>query len=396
MALNDSEDREPGISQKDLLTRVGMILLILLPSAAAVYIAHESDKWNVQETLKLAAVLILALFMPLMAYSFCFFREERREAELQRIFNKLNMKEEATYVQMFREVRAGPSFCLAVGLAWTIAVSGLMILFLAEKLGIQGIAIIKVAGRDFPIEGSRLIFGMAFLGAYLWGLQYTFRRYVVNDLIPGVFYSLGIRMLMASTVALLVYNSFASPNGPSDNGGDAIHATLWPALAFLIGAFPQSGLQWLTERIPIFSSRPDPSVRPLPLDMVEGIDNYDRMRLEELGIESCHDLANADFIPLVLKTSYGARELTDWILQAKLFVACGEAVKDLRKYGVRDITALAKLEDGDMTELASQTSATESSLRRGKEYAANDPEIKRLRMVAGKLGEFTELDWEPK
>ena len=33
-------------------------------------------------------------------------------------------------------------------------------------------------------------------------------------------------------------------------------------------------------------------------------------------------------------------------------------------------------------------------LRRGKEYAAKDPEIARLRMVAGRLGEFTELGRE--
>ena len=61
--------------------------------------------------------------------------------------------------------------------------------------------------------------------------------------------------------------------------------------------------------------------------MIEGVSGYDKMRLAELGIDSCHDLAMADFIPLVLKTSYGPRELADWILQAKLCVYCGEAVR---------------------------------------------------------------------
>ena len=123
--------------------------------------------------------------------------------------------------------------------------------------------------------------------------------------------------------------------------------------------------------------------------MIEGIGSYDQMRLEELGIESCHDLANADFIPMVLKTSYSARELTDWILQAKLFVVCGEAVKDLRQQGVRNILALADMKQDEVLELAKQTSASESSLKRAQEYAARDPEIARLRVVSGRLSEFT-------
>jgi predicted RecB family nuclease len=54
-----------------------------------------------------------------------------------------------------------------------------------------------------------------------------------------------------------------------------------------------------------------------PLGMVEGIENHDRLRLEELGIDTCYDLATADFVPLVLRMPYSALQLIDWILQAK-------------------------------------------------------------------------------
>ena len=40
--------------------------------------------------------------------------------------------------------------------------------------------------EQFPVARSWLIFGMGFLGGYLWGIQYVFRRYVDDDLTPGV------------------------------------------------------------------------------------------------------------------------------------------------------------------------------------------------------------------
>ncbi len=132
----------------------------------------------------------------------------------------------------------------------------------------------------FPKKGSRLVLGMAFLGAYFWGLQYVFRRYVLNDLIPGVFFRLSIRMLVASTLALIIFNAFESLAGEITEN---FNVGAWPALAFLLGAFPQRGQLWLLAKLPIFSDPSDPSVRSVPLEMIEGVDAYDRLRLEELG-----------------------------------------------------------------------------------------------------------------
>jgi hypothetical protein len=138
----------------------------------------------------------------------------------------------------------------------------------------------------------------------------------------------------------------------------------------------------------MLATKPDASVRVMPVDMIEGIEGYDKMRLHELGIDSCHDLASADFIPLVLKTSYGAREVTDWILQAKLCIYCGQAVADLRQQGIRGIVELADLDDEQILDLSKKTAASELSLRRARDLVAKDPDIQRLQMVAGKLSEF--------
>ncbi len=377
---NDKQSIDPGIME------AGILAFILVPAlAAALYYVRA---WESQDWLRLIAVIVLSLFFPLLAYSFYFFRKERRNVELEHIVSKLDLKGDSAYVEMFTEIRTGPYFCLASGIAWLVTLFGLLILFLGDKIGIDKLAAFPLGDQKFPAPGSRLIFGMAFLGAYFWGVQYAFRRYVLNDLIPGVFYSLAIRMLLASTLALLAFNAFASAEGGGVSDA-AIDISLWPAIAFLIGTFPQRGLQWLTERVPGFSTTANSSVRALPVDMIEGIGSYDKMRLQELGIESCHDLAMADFIPLVLKTSYGAREVVDWLLQAKLCVYCGQAVGDLRQHGIRSIVELADLDDQQIRDLSANTSANEFSLLRARDLVTKDPELSRLMSVAERLGEYT-------
>jgi hypothetical protein len=50
-----------------------------------------------------------------------------------------------------------------------------------------------------------------------------------------------------------------------------IDATIWPALAFLMGMFPPHGLGWRSDKAPIFSSQLDPTVKPAPLEMIQGM-----------------------------------------------------------------------------------------------------------------------------
>ena len=364
------------------------VMALILVSAAGVWIV--SDRYLVppdpspaailQESFRLGAMIALSLVLPLIAYSYYFFRKERRRVEVERISAKLGIDDDK-YVEMFKRIHSGPYFVVAVGMTWAISLGGLATLFFGDVVW-SGVA---AAGEGFPRQDSQLIFGMAFLGAYIWGLQYVLRRYALNDLIPAAFFRLSIRMLLASTVALILFNAYeALVDGVAAPG-------IWPALAFLLGAFPQRGLNWLVAKLPILSDQPDPSVRPLPLEMIEGLDAYDRFRLEEVGIDDCYDLANYDFVPLVLKTSYDARKLADWILQAKLCLRCGAAVASLRLQGIRGIHEMARLDDKELTDLAKATAATASSLRRARSDAADDPDIRCLQEVAGKLSKYTAI-----
>ena len=102
---------------------------------------------------------------------------------------------------------------------------------------------------------------------------------------------------------------------------------------------------------------------------------YDRMRLEELGIDSCYDLAAADFVPLILRAPYGARELIDWLLQAKMCVRFGDGVRGLREQGVRLITDLARLDDAELVELAAASEVPIFALRQARGHILTDPDM---------------------
>ena len=285
----------------------------------------------------------------------------------------------------------GPYF-FSVGYATAITVIGLSILLLAPGQGLEEFSPLIKDGSNiiFPAQGSRLVFGMAFLGAYVWGLQYVFQRYSQNDVLHTIYLNLGLRMIFASLIAMIAFNAAGALVETKTDG--LISNKIWPALAFLIGMFPQRGLRWLSERLPIFASSSHPSVRDAPLEMIEGVGSHDSLRLEELGIETCYDMATADFVPLTLRTPYSARQLVDWILQAKLCACFGDGVIDLRKHGVRLITDLEQLSDEDIEKLSTATVVTQSALKQARETVKIDEDIKRMRRVSQQLSHYTQLD----
>jgi len=206
-------------------------------------------------------------------------------------------------------------------------------------------------------------------------------------------------LIFAAVISLMIYNAYGAVAGGFVAGTEpgatesGITWLLWPALAFLIGMFPQRGLRWLTDRIPIFSSGTDPSARELPIEMIEGITIHDRLRFEELGIDNCQDLATADFVPLMLKTPYCARELVDWILQAKLCVYFGAAVQDLRQHGIRTVLDLENLGNKRISDLAEQSATTKSALKGAIESLETErEELNRLAKVKTRLSMFTEIE----
>jgi hypothetical protein len=341
---------------------------------------------------KIIVVAVMCLFLPLNTLTYYLFRRYRRRFEVERILEILPLypKYEA-YLKAYRDETSGRYFLWSVSYALVVSCLGLMLLFLSGAffLPSEFPSIVLDPSEPnirFPAAGSRLIAGMAFLGAYIWGVQYILRRYALNDLVPDVYYNFAMRMILSALIAVVLYNAYSAI---VDNSGPGLTSKVWPVLALMIGMFPQRGLRWLTERLPLISPESSDAVRDAPLEMIEGIESQDKLRLAELGIDTCYDLAVVDFLPLVLNTPYGARQLIDWILQAKLCVYCSHSMKELRPLGIRTILDLACLNGQDFQALAKDTGVTESALQRAQIAMQNSDEIKRLERVGQLLGQFT-------
>lgn len=378
-----------------------LVLMTLGGGSLSSVLAAESQTLVTVLTVQVIGVAVMSLFLPLNALTYYLFRQHRQAFEVDRILAVLSLdpKYELAYRKAYSNETSGHYFLWSVSYASVVSCLGLMLLFLGSEFFPQGEFPPMLLGGEvtspapdsgtvvkFPAEGSRLIAGMAFLGAYIWGFQYILRRYTLNDLTPDVYYNLIMRMILATLVAVIIYNAY---DAIADGDGEGLTSKVWPVLAFMIGMFPQRGLYWLTERLPLMSSEVSDSVRDAPLEMIEGIESQDKLRLRELGIDTCYDLAVVDFVPLILNTPYGARQLIDWILQAKLCVYCGAGMKDLRPLGIRTILDLEHLKESDFQALSQDTAITESALQRAQIALKNSEEIKRLRRVGELLGQFT-------
>ena len=354
-------------------------------------------------------LLVLVGFLPVCAYTYYTYRLGQRKLEIERALKILDITSD--YRNIYVQDIGRMHFFVTVLFTMGIATAGFSALLLSKELGLADSPSLLLAGTrltktDCAVEtcligyqhGALLAFGLGFLGAYIWGLQGIFRRYSMNDLQPIAFYHFGLRMILSSFVALLIYHAVGGFSAEfSESGQDLQMLTpttdgILILTVFLIGMFPQQGIRWLTGKIGFSGQDTHPSVRNLPLTMIEGMTSYDVFRLEELGIDTCYDLANADFIPLLLKTSYGARELIDWILQAKLCVRFGDSTEELRGRGIRTITDLENLDDDCLESLAKETALLLPRLQQATRVSATDQNIERLKRAAELLGHYWEGD----
>jgi len=335
---------------------------------------------------KLFVAVVLYLFLPLTALTYYFSRRQRRVIEVNRMLSLLNI--EPGYAKAYAPDTLS-TYLFAVAYASIVSCIGLALLFFSRELGLVNgdFPTVTMSDVEFPQRGSRIVFAMAFLGVYLSGLQHIYRRYAASDLSPTLYYGFAMRVVFAAVVAMVIYNAYSALSG-GDSADGGITANIWPALAFLIGTFPQRGMRYLSDKLPMLSPAVDPSVRPAPLEMIEGVETHDVLRLEELGVDTCYDLATADFVPLLLKTPYSGRQLIDWILQAKLCVYFGDGVKDLRRFGIRTLVDLDALSPEEIETLPHDTSVTSNVLARAIASVRSSTEIARLREVGALLGMY--------
>ncbi|HEX2274468.1 MAG TPA: hypothetical protein VHG90_11405 [Acidimicrobiales bacterium] len=225
------------------------------------------------------------------------------------------------------------------------------VLMATVLLGIGWMLVLEVPGEGSfsppNVPKDALRFG--FLGAYAFILQDLTRRYFRDDLKTGAYIASTVRIVFVVLIIVAIDRlPWWDEGGPGVVSGamdDAKNVT-----AFLIGLFPQAGLQALQAAAAKPLRRLLPSITTdYPLSSIEGLNIWQEARFAEEGIEEMQHLVSADLVDLLLRSRTTVSKLMDWIDQATLALRLpgakeGKAVRDkLRRLGVRTATDLERL-----------------------------------------------------
>ncbi|HEU4398906.1 MAG TPA: hypothetical protein VFU54_13860 [Actinomycetota bacterium] len=202
--------------------------------------------------------------------------------------------------------------------------------------------------RAFEVLGGRLPFSgkpelpyeairFGFLGAYWFVLQDVIRRFFRDDLKTGAYISASARIVLVTVTVVTV--SLIPLGTPQQKN----------MLAFLIGVFPQIGLQALKVGLTKPLGRLIPTVRTdHPLSQLDGVTIWDEARLMEEGIEDLQNLASSNLLDILLRSRVPVTRLVDWLDQSFLYLRVpkrpGErSPRDqLRELGIRTATDLER------------------------------------------------------
>jgi hypothetical protein len=217
------------------------------------------------------------------------------------------------------------SLLLTIG--WTVAIN-------PELFRTLSLTALPVSGRpELPAEALR--FG--FVGAYWFILQDLIRRYFRDDLKTSAYVSVSARIIV---VVVLVATMSLLPMPPQQQA----------VLAFLVGVFPQLGVQMLKTGVGKLGKRMLQNLeRRYPLSELDGLSVWDEARLAEEGIEDLQGLTTANLVDVLLHTRVPIARLVDWLDQAFLYLRLpdgepGKAVRGrLRSLGIRGATDLERV-----------------------------------------------------
>lgn len=289
---------------------------------------------------KMLVVLFLASVIPGTAYSFIRFRLKKKAEEYSHLIDLLKIvSHDQSKIPRIKKEYAPTDYMLPVAFASLVSFAACIFLLFGGELTAISIqknvdsVLLSGIGFSHSIEDeatyrrSLAVIITAMMGGYVMAAQNVIRRLLTMDLTPGAYYSAGLRIIFAALVALIL--SFII--------GDTVSDGMLSGIAFLTGIFPERGLRVLMEKVKILSEKTGLKSDDLPLEMIEGISYFHKIRLTELGIDNAQNLAEANFLDLVVKTSFPPNQLLDWISQAELYMRFKDNIKKLREVGIRNV-----------------------------------------------------------
>ena len=226
----------------------------------------------------LFGIAVLVAFFPLTVCSYRVFKLPKKKKEFKKIRMRLaenKIEDPNTFAIIDEKFRFG-DYCLPLLFVTVFSILGFYVLFAnSAQLLLSGVELVQKG----PSSGSMVAIGMAFLGAYVWSIRYIFVRLMTIDLPPGAFYSVGIRMVFATFIALVFYYfSLALPDKmlviPIP---DQTLLKMTPVVAFITGIFPQRVLNYMMGHFKFAESDTKKRADSLPLDMLEGITAFHKV-----------------------------------------------------------------------------------------------------------------------
>lgn len=395
MAANIEAELSGLVSDKNIAKlSTGTFPLILLTVVvalfgfAAVLFSQGSNHW-----MEGPAIAILVVFMPLTAISYLHFRLPKKHEEFKAI-KKMLHNENATIESFsvnFNRYDSSMDYLLPVTFVSLFSVLGFYILLSNNAAvlfngmewvaaGAKGVANNVDWSTHFDTQKHRssvIAIGMSFLGAYIWSVQYIFRRMMTLDLPPGAYYSVGGRIVYSVFIAVVIQHFIL---GNTETTEQVLTSQLI-AISFLVGIFPERALAWMKDSLGNIFTRKTLSTTQMPLELLEGVSSFHKARLSELGIDNLQNLAQASLLELILKTPFPPRVIADWMAQSRLCLEFKEEVVKIRKAGVRTILDLLEVgTDEELLKALSINSGVELSLIKTVCHANKDEiSIKRLR-----------------
>ena len=327
---------------------------------------------------KVIIIVIIGGFMPLAAMTFLKVMVDNKKVEYKKALDDMNINSS----RKVEDAYSASKFFLPVAFATTICLLAISYFVFAEYFvsGINDNLLLTGAffgeGNKQLIYQSIAVLSMSFLGGFLWSAQNIIRRLIAYDLAPNVFYSAGIRIILASVVALVL--SFII-GADSSNNVLGFKSSL-AAISFLTGMFPERVLSYLVNLYKQFVSPDKLNDEALSLYKIEGMSMQHKERLNEIGIDNVQNLSESSLTKMLIETPFGARLLLDWMGQAKLLCYVKENITAYRNIGIRSVFDLIKVEKTPLQlhEIADAAGINPSLFQAVYDQVVNDKDIQAL------------------
>jgi hypothetical protein len=182
-------------------------------------------------------------------------------------------------------------------------------------------------GKHFDVVVHSLTgYAFGFLGAYIYSTAQLVRGYFCADLSPNAFISAAVRIVVASTTALvaafglstLVLEQYTGkPNATSH----AMMMALLPVLGFFFGYFPSRALKFIQHLATrVLRTAEGSEYGSTNLSKVSGMNSHHADRLEREGIDNVENLAASEPIEIALRTGFPFPQVKAWVGEARLRV----------------------------------------------------------------------------